>query len=386
MTKSTSIRKPLAGMLALMILVSVLTFTNVSANAAEEVSAGELSVQTLHAIGLHSGFGNDADSREFELSGVSTRLDGVVMLVRLMGAEGEALSGGYRSPFGDVPGWGSPYVGYAYDKGWTKGVSGTRFGPDSVMPATQFLTFILRALGYEDSADFKWNAAWELTDALGITDGEFSETRNTLIRGDMAVVSLTALSAPIKNSGHTLLERLIENGVFDELAQAGRTVDETILQALVSGGVEAIPDSEYLEMMSGFEESFGALLSSIFDVVLDFEWESDYADLEDDLNAWRQFYLEVKGEAELGINLLNDAADRVPLKYRQAHGYYINTVQWVLDVLTDFNEAAEAAAQSDEEVLIIAMGVFMNGMLQANESWLFARTGLASIVYQESIS
>ena len=386
MERSKAIKNPIAGLVALMIIASALTFSAVAANGAEEKSAELLAAETLNGIGLFDSFGNGPEDPDFALGRTVTRLEGIAMLVQLMGAQGEALSGDYSSPFEDLPDWGAPYAGYAYEMGWVKGVSNTHFDPDSTMTPTQYLTLLLHALGYRESVDFTWYAAWELTDALGITGGEFGAASNTLIRGDIAYVSLLALNAQMKDSGQTLLGRLIEVGVFEKLAEAGLVIDEAIIQALASGGLEAIPDDEYLEIMDAFEESFNELLSEIFNVMWEFMWESDYAYSEDDLDEWRRFYYETVGEAEGAIDLLEGIADRVPGKYQQAHSNYIMTAQWVFDVLTTFNDVAETAAQGDEEVLIEAMNVFLNGMLQANETWLMAKTSLASIVYQESIS
>lgn len=79
---------------------------------------------------------------------------GVTMLVRLLGQEEDALAGTWTTPFQDVPDWAAPYVGYAYEKGLTNGKSETRFDPDSTIRASEYLTFVLRALGYVSGTDF----------------------------------------------------------------------------------------------------------------------------------------------------------------------------------------------------------------------------------------
>ena len=55
-------------------------------------------------------------------------------------------------------------MAYAYEKGYTKGnnvsAGGQRyFGPDAQLSAGEYMTFLLRALGYSDSGaspDFSW--------------------------------------------------------------------------------------------------------------------------------------------------------------------------------------------------------------------------------------
>lgn len=53
--------------------------------------------------------------------------------------------------FQDVPEWALKYVAYAYAKGYSKGTSSTTFSPDELLDAKSYVTFVLRALGYDDS-------------------------------------------------------------------------------------------------------------------------------------------------------------------------------------------------------------------------------------------
>ena len=86
------------------------------------------------------------------------------MFLRLIGEEGAALSSTAANPFADTPAWCDRYVAYAYEKGYTKGnnisAGGQRyFGPDAQLSAGEYMTFLLRALGYSDSGaspDFSW--------------------------------------------------------------------------------------------------------------------------------------------------------------------------------------------------------------------------------------
>jgi len=66
----------------------------------------------------------------FELERAPSRVEVVVMLIRLLGKESEALSSSPPSdspghPFTDVPAWADAYVSFAYKNGLTKGISPT---------------------------------------------------------------------------------------------------------------------------------------------------------------------------------------------------------------------------------------------------------------------
>ncbi len=182
-----------------------------AAGGAEPQQAAE----ALYELGLFKGVGYGADGKpDFALSAAPNRAQAITMLVRLLGRESEALAGSWSTPFADVPDWAAPYVGYAYAKGLTKGVGETAFGSDAAVTDSQYLTFVLRALGYSSGTDFRWDAAWELSDALGFTAGEYPKA-SAFLRGDLALISYQALSAAYKGSSKTLLESLAEAGAVD---------------------------------------------------------------------------------------------------------------------------------------------------------------------------
>lgn len=180
---------------------------------------GQEDAQILYTLGLFRGVGTLADgSPDFALEKSLTRQEAVVMLVRLLGAEQTALAGEWTMPFTDVDAWARPYVGYAYSEGLTKGVSDTRFGGAQAVTATQYLTFALRALGYASDTDFRWDAAWEKTDALGVTSGEYSAANNSsFLRGNAAAVSRSTLTASCKTGG-MLVDTLVARGAVSQTA------------------------------------------------------------------------------------------------------------------------------------------------------------------------
>jgi hypothetical protein len=143
-----------------------------------------------------------------------------------MGKESEALGGSWTHPFTDVPSWADKYVGYGYEKGLTKGVSATEFGTGNA-GSDMYLTFMLRALGYDDSAgDFTWDAPDTLSASVGILpDGV--DTANFL-RADVARISWAALEAKLKDGSQTLSKKLMDMEVFnsEEYASAKLFVDQ----------------------------------------------------------------------------------------------------------------------------------------------------------------
>ena len=182
----------------------------------------------LHELGLFQGKGTNEDGTPiYDLDAAPTRNEAVTMLVRLLGKEAEAKAGTWDNPFTDVADWAKPYVGYAYANGLTKGTGDTTFGGDSLITTSQYLTFVLRALGYDSSTDFQWDKAWELSDTIGMTNGEYTES-SSFFRGDVAIISANALPVTQKNSEETLAQKLIADGVFTEVQYQENQVDTSI--------------------------------------------------------------------------------------------------------------------------------------------------------------
>lgn len=74
------------------------------------------------------------------------------MLVRLLGQEDAARKLTYTAPFTDLAAWEQPYIQYLYDNGLTQGTSATSWSPEDMCDARMYAAFLLRSLGYSDTA------------------------------------------------------------------------------------------------------------------------------------------------------------------------------------------------------------------------------------------
>ncbi|MBQ7624683.1 MAG: S-layer homology domain-containing protein [Clostridia bacterium] len=183
-----------------------------------ETVRAESAAESLSGLGLFKGTGDG-----FELLKKPTRAEALVMLIRLLGKEEEALAFQGASPFTDVPSWAKSYVSYAYGKGITTGVSKRRCGANDEVTAEQYLTFVLRALSYKsgEAGDFLWNAPFE----LAMTAGVLPDGVNTseFLRADMVLVTYSALTAKLKASELMLCEKLVDDGVITSAALYEKT-------------------------------------------------------------------------------------------------------------------------------------------------------------------
>lgn len=175
----------------------------------------------LRTLGLFRGSDTGYGSG-YDLEKPPTRIQGLIMFLRLIGEEQSALGSTAPCPFQDVPAWCRSYVAYAYEKGYTKGMDAEAkiFGTNDTLTAGQYVTFILRALGYRDSgdaADFAWDTVLQRAVELGIlTAGEQRLLlEQPFLRAQVAYLSYFALDAAYKNGMGTLQEHLVSNGVLD---------------------------------------------------------------------------------------------------------------------------------------------------------------------------
>lgn len=169
----------------------------------------------LKALGLFRGTDTPYGSG-YDLEAPPTRIQGLILFLRLMGEEQAALAYSSGVSFADVPAWALPYVAYAYDRGYTKGVAadGVRvwFGSNDPLTADHYATFLLRALSYQEAQDFNWSTAAHDAKALGVlTAGEEALLTGDrpFLRAQTVYLSYVALSAQIKGEGRTLLDRLL---------------------------------------------------------------------------------------------------------------------------------------------------------------------------------
>lgn len=191
----------------------------------------ENAANTLYQYGLFKGTGTDADGKPiFDLDKTLNRQEAVALLVRILGKEAEAQQTPQPTPFTDVDDWAKPYVGYAYAYGLTDGTSDTTFGGNEPVSASQYVTFVLRALGYTSAADFQWDRPWELSDRIGLTDGRYTANPAAFTRGDAAIVSLSALDVYAPGSGKKLgvLLGVTEPGPADTLIDHIRANGDTM--------------------------------------------------------------------------------------------------------------------------------------------------------------
>ena len=194
------------------------------------------SAEALHDLGLFQGTGTNADGTPiYDLDKTPSRNQALIMLVRLLGKEAEAKNGAWDIPFTDVSAEMKPYVGYAYANGLTTGYTAESFRGGQKVSGNQYVSFLLRALGYESGKDFEVAKATELSDKIGLTAGQ---SLAGFTRGDVAQLSAAALSTPLKDSETTMMRKLQTEGVIPTEAETPERPAYLIPDMIAPEGLE----------------------------------------------------------------------------------------------------------------------------------------------------
>ena len=175
--------------------------------------------------GSFTGYGQG-----FDLELVPTRLQALIMFIRVLGEEEEAMAWTGTTPFTDISKGSDAekYVGYAYEKGYTNGYTATQFKPGNAVNAYQYTEFVLRAMGYSSVANTNLADTLIRAEEAGVlTPGEVTVLEAVkFLRADLVYISYYALGSELADEPQTLAETLIEKAVFTK--QTWRNVQKNV--------------------------------------------------------------------------------------------------------------------------------------------------------------
>ena len=181
---------------------------------ATDYNAMASALKTLHLFkGSFTGYGQG-----FDLEVAPTRLQALIMFIRVLGEEEQALAWTGTTPFTDIQkgSQAEKYVGYAYSMGYTNGYTATQFKPAGAVNAWQYTEFMLRAMGYSSAANTNLSDTLIRAQTAGVlTAGEAEMLqRDKFLRAELVYVSYYALDAWLPDGNRTLGDLLQEKGVF----------------------------------------------------------------------------------------------------------------------------------------------------------------------------
>lgn len=185
--------------------------------ASSVFSAGnEALADVLYELELFRGTNNG-----YRLEKSLSREEAATIIVRLMGEEENVLKESYNAVFSDVEKerWSYPYIMYCYENGITKGTAADRFSPSAEIPAEQFITLILRLLGY---AEAEPGNAFSLAVEHKLINSEKAEeikNKARFLRDDMVYIEYRTLMSEMADGKQFCYYLSDKNVITEEEAQ-----------------------------------------------------------------------------------------------------------------------------------------------------------------------
>ena len=186
--------------------------------------AGALKKMNLFR-GSYTGYGSG-----FDLEDAPTRLQALIMFIRVLGEEEAALANTELPPFSDIyPDTNAArYVGYAFKMGYTNGYADGTWRPGGATNIYQYSEFLLRALGYSSVGNGISDAPQRAQAVNLITAADLDVMINEpFLRAHLVYLSYNALQVPTAESGILLKDLLISKGVFTEEDYATAALNST---------------------------------------------------------------------------------------------------------------------------------------------------------------
>ena len=197
-----------------LILSVMMVFLNsmaVLAGQPQETSKAEI-LKTLKII--------NGTGKGFELDKVFTRAQGTVVIIKLFGMEKAAQESNLKPVFSDVKSnhWAAKPITFAFQKRIVSGTGGNKFSPDRPMTGKEFITLVLRGLGYKETSP-------EILEFLAVRSGLLKQqetgsliTKKVFNRNNMVLVVYNALKTKSKGRNKTLLQTMVESKVVSREA------------------------------------------------------------------------------------------------------------------------------------------------------------------------
>ena len=153
-----NLKKILALVLALMMVLSVMVTASASFEDAADVQYNE-AVEVMAALGILNGYVAEDGTTTFNPKGTLTRAEAAKLIAYVASAGDIAAMGKSETVFDDVPAtnWASGYIAYGYANGYINGKSETTFAPKAEITVQEYAKLLLGVLEIEgEYTGSKW--------------------------------------------------------------------------------------------------------------------------------------------------------------------------------------------------------------------------------------
>jgi len=242
-----------------LVLALAMVFSTITVAFAEGALGAE--AQTCADLGMLKGSTGTVDAAY--VATAPTRIQAAVMFLRLKGLEAEAMAftGEANFPDADKAAWAKPVMAYLKANpqlGWV-GTNG-EFNPTGAMTAQAYYKVMLEALGYKQNTaevvgDFAYADVLTFAASKGLT--KVAAVTNFTVN-DLAVATVEALNAKVKDGSKTLVASLVEAGKVDKAKAiaAGLYEDAATTTAELENAVAVANNKVELEFSADVAKAF----------------------------------------------------------------------------------------------------------------------------------
>ena len=222
-------KKIIKTLITLIVIIPILALANGYATAnnqtephrkmtADEIPQDQTdATEKLYKLGLFRPIQQNEDGTpNFALNYYTTRFQGIKIIINFTGTVQQAKNNNHPHSFQDISISQNPYISLAMENNLIHGVSRTHFEPTRQLTADHFITMALITLEYDCGTDFQWSNPYPKSDEIRLTYHQFNEENNNISRGEIAIILLNMLTTNLNNQEITLLDKLIENNIFDQ--------------------------------------------------------------------------------------------------------------------------------------------------------------------------
>lgn len=168
------------------------------------------------------------------LAETPTRIQALIIFLRIQGLEDEALTYDWDENFDDAKNYewivGRNYLGYAKenpDLGWIGSTDG-KFYPTNTIDSKAFYKVMLESLGYNQGIDFEYNETLEFAQSVGLlSNAKTMGSLKSFTIDHVAKAIYTTLNTSPKDETKNLITLMTERGIIDEdkAAKAGFKIE-----------------------------------------------------------------------------------------------------------------------------------------------------------------
>ena len=133
-----------------------------------------------------------------------------------------------------------------------------------------------------------------------------------------------------------------------------------------SGGGSGVDVDAYVDAMIEYRDGFQTQVDFLDELMA---YADNGFESEDDLVDWCQSWMNLKNGMDYQVDVLAAMLPRVPEDYQEAHAKVVFAVAAMVDAMSGFEYAVDAALEGDPDEILDGIAEFLGNMIGASQLW-----------------